>query len=65
MGLYYVGLVALIAALVARTPWFAFFAFSGVDGRPPAVPRLLAVRGGSLVPTVFIAISQTGGFHAG
>jgi hypothetical protein len=30
MGIYYVGLIALIAALVVRTPWFAFFAFSGV-----------------------------------
>jgi signal transduction histidine kinase len=29
MGLYYVGLAALIAALVAIAPWYGFFAFIG------------------------------------
>ena len=62
MGIYYVGLVALIAALVARTPWFGFFAFSGV------MVALQLFRGfwryaGVFVPTVLIAIRQTGGFH--
>lgn len=62
MGIYYVGLVALIAALVARTPWFGFFAFSGV------MAALQLFRGlwrfaGVFVPTVLIAICQTGGFH--
>lgn len=62
MGIYYVGLIALSALLVARTPWFAFFAFTGV---------MVALRlfhgfwryAGIFVPTVLIAICQTGGFH--
>jgi Histidine kinase len=62
MGIYYAGLIALIAALVARTPWFGFFAFSGV------MVALQLFRGfwryaGVFVPTVFIAVCQTGGFH--
>ena len=62
MGIYYVGLIALSALLAARTPWFAFFAFTGV------MVALQLFRGfwryaGIFVPTVLIAICQTGGFH--
>ena len=56
------GLLALIAVLIARSPWFGFFTLFGVM---VAVQYLAGVwRGISCsVAAVLIAMSQSGGFH--
>ena len=60
MALYYVGLLAFIAVLVLRAPWFGFFAFTGY------VHALLLLPGrwryaGVAASAVLTATSQTGG----
>jgi signal transduction histidine kinase len=60
MRLYYVGFLALATVLIARSPWFAFFAFTGV------LHALQLFRGfwryaGVAASAVLIAIAQTGG----
>ncbi|HEY3954470.1 MAG TPA: sensor histidine kinase [Streptosporangiaceae bacterium] len=62
MAVYFVGLYAVAAALVARSPWFAFFAFSGV------VAALQFLHGfwryaGVIISAGLVAVCQTGGFH--
>jgi signal transduction histidine kinase len=63
MAIYFVGLIALMAILVVRAPWFGFFAFTGylhafrvLHGRW----RLLCVA----AVAVIAATSQYGGFPA-
>ena len=62
MAVYFAGLYAVAIALVARSPWFAFFAFSGV------VAALRFLHGfwryaGVLISAGLVAVCQTGGFH--
>jgi len=62
MGIYFAGLIAFIAVLTVRSPWFAFFYWFGF---------LYAFRYltgawrwvGTAVVAVFFAMAQTGGFH--
>jgi signal transduction histidine kinase len=61
MAVYFVGLVALIAALVARSPLFGFFAFAGY------LHAVYALRGawrivGVATIAVLSSVSQVGGF---
>jgi signal transduction histidine kinase len=62
MGVFFVGLIAFIAALTVRSPWFAFFTWLGF---------LYAFRfltgawrwAVSAVVAIFFGMSQSGGFH--
>jgi signal transduction histidine kinase len=61
-AVYYVGLLAINAVLVARSPWFAFFSWVGF------IHAFRYLRGrwryvGTFAMAVIVAISQTGGFH--
>jgi len=61
MAVYFVGLIALIAALIARSPLFGFFAFAGY------LHAVYALRGawrlvGVAAIAVLSSVSQVGGF---
>ncbi|HEU4423737.1 MAG TPA: sensor histidine kinase [Pilimelia sp.] len=61
MAVYFVGLVALITALIARSPLFGFFAFAGY------LHAVYALRGtwrlvGVAAIAVLSSVSQVGGF---
>jgi signal transduction histidine kinase len=62
MRVYFTGLIAVSAVLIARTPWFAFFAFTGV------MAALYLFHGawryaGVAAAAVLVAICQAGGYR--
>jgi signal transduction histidine kinase len=62
MSIYFLGLVAVSVVLVARSPWFAFFAWIGYIH----AYRLLHGRwryAGVLAISVVVSVAQVGGFH--
>jgi signal transduction histidine kinase len=59
MAIYFVGLVALMAALVVRVPWYGFFTFTGYFS-VPLLPRRWQPPG-VIAVAVVTATSQTGG----
>ena len=62
MGLYYAGFFLLALVLIARSPWFAFFAFTGVLHALQLFHGFWRYAGIS-VSAILIAICQVGGFH--
>ncbi len=61
-GVYFIGLLAFIAALTVRSPWFAFFTWFGF------MHAFRFLTGawrwvGCAVVAIFFAMAQSGGFH--
>jgi signal transduction histidine kinase len=61
MAVYYVGLIALIAALVVATPLYGFFAFTGYLHAVPALRGWWRMAGVA-VTAMFSALAQIGGY---
>ena len=62
MAVYFVGLLAVCTALVARSPWFAFFCWIGYIH----AYRLLPGRwryAGVVALSALVSVAQVGGFH--
>jgi signal transduction histidine kinase len=62
MRIYFTGLIAFIAVLTIRTPWFAFFTWIGF------LQAFILLKGAwrwvvSAVVAVFFGMAQSGGFH--
>ena len=62
MGVYFVGLLAFIALLTVRSPWFAFFTWFGFMHAFRFLTGAWRWVGCVLVALVF-GVSQGGGFH--
>jgi signal transduction histidine kinase len=62
MGIYFAGLVAFIAVLTARSPWFAFFTWFGFLHAFRYLAGLWRWIGCAAV-AIFFAMAQSGGFH--
>jgi signal transduction histidine kinase len=60
--IYFPGLVAFIAVLTFRSPWFAFFTWMGFLHAFRFLPGAWRWLGCAVV-AVFFAMSQSGGFH--
>ena len=63
MGVYFLGLIALMAALVAHAPWYGFFTFTGYLSAVMLPGRWRAV--GVLAVAAVTGASQLGGFPDG
>jgi signal transduction histidine kinase len=62
MGIYFAGLIAFIAVLTVRSPWFAFFSWFGFLHAFRYLTGAWRWVGCAAV-AVFFAMAQTGGFH--
>jgi signal transduction histidine kinase len=62
MAVYFTGLYAAAVALVARSPWFAFFAFTGVVAALQFLPGFWRYAG-VFISAGLVAVCQAGGFH--